>query len=158
MLRTTLTVVLLVGILGSTTALAQTASDDTPASAPDASLTSPPDAPVTSEQAEKLQSMLDAVGDVPSVDPKVLQYSTELENWAAGSSRGRRRCLRSTASSYSRNGHCGINVGSDAIRDLCAWGRLVFGELTGWRSGCSRTRALVCGAQSSSNSHDSVRV
>ena len=80
MLRTTLTVVLLVGILGSTTALAQTASDDTPASAPDASLTSPPDAPVTSEQAEKLQSMLDAVGDVPSVDPKVLQYSTELEN------------------------------------------------------------------------------
>ena len=80
MLRTTLTVVLLVGILGSTTALAQTASDDTPASAPDASLTSPPDAPVTSEQAEKLQSMLDAVGDVPSVDPKVLQYSTELEH------------------------------------------------------------------------------
>jgi len=37
-------------------------------------------------------------------------------------------------------------------------GGFVFGELTGWLPGCSRTRALVCGAQSSSNSHDSVRI
>ena len=80
MFRTALTVILLVGILGATTALAQTASDDTPASAPDASLTSLPDAEMTSEEAAKLQSTLNDVGDVPSVDPKVLQYSTELEH------------------------------------------------------------------------------
>ena len=34
----------------------------------------------------------------------------------------------------------------------------MFGELTGEPPGCSRTRALVCGAQSSSSSHDFVRV
>jgi hypothetical protein len=76
MLRTALTVILLVGILGSTTVLAQTASDDTPASTPDASLTSTPDAPLTSEQQATLQSMLDNVGPVPTADPSDYQYLT----------------------------------------------------------------------------------
>jgi len=76
MFRTALTVILLVGSLGSTTALAQTASDDSPASTPGASVTSPPDAPMTSEQAATLQKMLDDVRDVPAYDPKSLQYET----------------------------------------------------------------------------------
>lgn len=76
MFRTALTVILLVGILGSTTVLAQTASDDTPASTPDASLTSTPDAPLTSEQQATLQSMLNDVGPVATADPSDYQYLT----------------------------------------------------------------------------------
>ena len=68
MFRTALTVILLVGILGSTTVLAQTASDDTPASTLDASL--------TSEQQATLQSMLNDVRPVATADPSDYQYLT----------------------------------------------------------------------------------
>lgn len=63
-------------MLGSTTVLAQTASDDTPDSAPDASLTSIPDAPLSSEQQATLQGMLDDVGPVATADPSDYQYLT----------------------------------------------------------------------------------
>ncbi|HEY8691917.1 MAG TPA: hypothetical protein VIR57_04170 [Chloroflexota bacterium] len=79
MFRTALTVILLVGILGSTTALAQTASDDTPASTPDASLTSTPDAPLTSEQQAKLEKMMADVAPLPSYDEKGFQFPSEAK-------------------------------------------------------------------------------
>jgi len=65
--------------------------------------------------------------------------------------------LRIIANSYSWNDTAELTLG--AMRSvMSARGRLVFGELPGWLPGCSRTRASSVGAQSSSNSHDPVRV
>jgi hypothetical protein len=77
MFRTALTVILLVGILGSTTALAQTASDDTPASTPDASLTSISDASLTDEQGAELLKRIDDA-PVPTYVPNTDPFLTDV--------------------------------------------------------------------------------
>ena len=69
MFRTALTVILLVGILGSTTALAQTASDDTPASTPDAAL--------TDEQGAELLKRIDDA-PVPTYVPNTDPFLTDV--------------------------------------------------------------------------------